>query len=233
MRLCLAALLLIAGCDRVFRLDYIETPDGDGARVVPVFVQSAAAGNTALGSSMEKVFATPLSERSLVVAFVSWTGANNVTRVTAGGVVLQRLGSDIRQSGLAQAMYYGENMSAGAEQVVATWDLDAPNRDLRILEYASVAIVDSVDAQATATGNSALATATVTTVNADDVLVCGVAFGTWAAGPGLELSERNITPSTGSISQDRVVTQAGMYEVTAPQTAADNWVLQVAAFKGG
>jgi len=237
MRLGMASLVLLCGCDAVFRIDPLDPPTtddggGDAGNLIPMFVQSAAIDNLALGRNMTKAFASPLGGRSLVVAFVSWTGTTNVLGVVAGTVMLQKLGTDVRQNGLAQVMYYAENVPTGNEQVFVTWDADSANRDLRILEYSGVATTASLDRQANATGSSMFASATVTTTHDHDVLVCGVAFGTRASGPGNGFNERNITTNTGSITEDRIVDTAGTYDATAPQLSADAWVLQVGAFKG-
>jgi len=87
--------------------------------------------------------------------------------------------------------------------------------DVRVAEYGGISATTPVDAAAGASGTGTTSSVTLTTTNANDLLVAGnyVQTSTTAAGAGY--TNRVITAPDGNILEDRTVTVAGAYSATA------------------
>ena len=83
-----------------------------------------------------------------------------------------------------------------------------------------------------AASNTTSNSGSVTTTNANDLLVAGnyVLGVTTSAGTGF--TSRVITSPDGDILMDRIVTTTGSYSATAPETSG-SWVMQMVALRAG
>ncbi len=140
------------------------------------------------------------------------------------------------QTGLAtQTIYYAKNILSAAPNanvVTVTFTTAAISPDIRIAEYDGLDTVNPLDVVAAAQGNSALSSSgTVTTTNANDLLVGANLVQTVTTGPGTGFTNRVITSPDGDILEDRAVTTTGSYSATAPDSPAGGWIMQMVAFR--
>jgi hypothetical protein len=133
------------------------------------------------------------------------------------------------------AIFYAENVAAGANTVTVSDSLQATLR-VAIFEYSGLATANSLDVSAGAQGTgTALNTGSVTsTVNGDLVLSALMTADprTFTAGAGFA-SQAFVPaePNTKLIAEDRVQTSAGALSATASINSADPWGAVVATFK--
>jgi YVTN family beta-propeller protein len=133
-----------------------------------------------------------------------------------------------------QAIYYAANIvaaPAGGNSVTVTFDATVPYPDLRIAEYTGISPVNVLDVSVSATGSGTTSNSgSVTTTNANDLLVGASYVTTGSTGAGSGYTARVITSENGSLLEDRVVTSTGSYSATAPMSSG-TWIMQMAAFK--
>ena len=211
------------------------------------FGQTRAAG-IALVQHTGKDAATTTST---TLAFPSSNAAGNfIAVVIRGGLsktqvftVTDSLGNTYKQAGqigsngsaVTSAIYYAENIKAGANTVTVSMTVAGPVR-LAILEYSGVAASGSLDATAVNTTTStAPGSGTLTTSANGDLLLAVVATAdsdTFAAGTGYTARDFvPAEPNTKLISEDQVQTAAGPASATATLTVSSNWGVVLAAFK--
>jgi hypothetical protein len=139
-------------------------------------------------------------------------------------------------NGETLAIYYAENIAAGANTVTVSESITNNTLRFAILEYSGVATANSLDVTAAAQGsgttlNSGTAT---TTVNGDLILgeVATSSGQTSTAGTGYTIEERvPAAPNTKLIAEDAVQATAGPVSVSATLSASDNGGALLAAFK--
>lgn len=136
---------------------------------------------------------------------------------------------------VTMAIYYAENVGAGANTVEVSDTVNGPLR-FAIFEYSGVATSNSLDVTTTEQGTSASPhSETFTTTASGDLLL--VAVGTvdaesFSAGSGYAGEEFvPAEPNTKLIAQDQIQSTAGNTSATASLGASDPWGLVVAAFK--
>jgi len=140
------------------------------------------------------------------------------------------------QSGVAtQAIYYATNIAAApanGNSVTVTFTVPANSVDIRIAEYSGLDAANPLDMSVAAQGNGATSdSGSVTTTNANDLLVGAnqVQTGTSGAGPGY--TTLVITSPDADILEDQVVTATGSYSATAPVSSSGQWIMQMVAFR--
>ena len=134
-----------------------------------------------------------------------------------------------RGSGLSQAIYYARNINAsGANTVTVTFSGPVPFADVRILEYSGLDKANPLDATASASGSSGMASSgNATTAAATGLLVgAGMTLGGFVGDS--QFVSRVITSPDADIVEDRMVSAAGSYAATAP--VSGTWLMQLAAF---
>jgi len=135
--------------------------------------------------------------------------------------------------GTSVAIYYAENIAAGANAVSVANSVSGTLR-LAILEYSGIAVVNSADGFSSAQGTSAApSTAPFATARNGDLLLAAMSTANpaiFTAGTGFTIRDR--VPASGSklTSEDQVQTTAGTASANASLGAADNWGAVVAAF---
>jgi len=174
----------------------------------------------------------------LNVVVVGW---NDITAVvssvvdTKGNTYALAVGpTRFTPSTLSQSIYYAKNIAsagAAANTVTVTFNVAAAFVDLRVAEYSGMDTSAPLDVVKAASGSSATSdTGTVTTTNANDLLVGANIVNHVTTNPATGYTKRIIT-SDGDILEDRVVSSVGAYGATAALNTTNNWVMQLAAFK--
>ncbi len=126
------------------------------------------------------------------------------------------------------AIFYAENIAAGANTVTVAVSTGPASIRLAILEYAGIAQANALDGTATAAGSSTAPTSgSATTTTAGD-LVLGVfstqSGRTFTAGSGSTIREAvSAAPSTNLMVQDRIQATAGAITATATLNTLDVW----------
>ena len=138
-------------------------------------------------------------------------------------------------SQVTSAIYYAENIKAGANTITVSMTVSGPLR-FDVLEYSGVATANSLDATAVATGSSATPNSgNLTTTVAGDLLLATVGTtnpATFTAGTAYTIRDFvPAEPSTKHIGEDRIQSAAGIASAGASLTASDSWGAVLAAFK--
>jgi chitodextrinase len=187
-------------------------------------------------STIQATYANPQLAGDLNVVVVAWSDDTvHLTSISdsRGNTYTLAVGPTASQ-GSTQSVYYAKNIAAapaGANTVTVSFTGPAPSLDVRIAEYSGVDTVSPLDKTSASFGTSALAsTGPVTTTAANEVLVAGVYTWTSVAGAGTGFTQRIFTPWNDSL-EDRIVTTAGSYSATAPQSSSNLWFISLATFK--
>ncbi len=182
-------------------------------------------------------FAGSQAAGSLNVVAVGWNdSSSHVSSVTdtQGNAYVRAVGPTVVPGTATHSIYYAANIvSAAAGNVVTvTFTSPAARPDIRIAEYRGIDPVHPIDVTVEATGSSSFSdSGSVTTMNANDLLVGAniVQTGTTDAGSGY--TARSITYPNGDILEEQVVTTTGLYGATAPLSPPSAWIMQMVAFR--
>src|SRR6266404_1565152 len=202
-----------------FKQRNFATPQTPQATVTVTFTSAQTLGNL-------NVVVVGWNDSTATVSSVTDTKGNNY--VLAVGPIVQ--------TGVAtQAIYYAKNIAAAtvsANAVTVAFSAAAVYPHIRIAEYSGLDTVNPLDVSVGAQGNSATSNSgTVTTTNANDLLVGANLVQTLTTGPGSGYTNRVITTPDGDILEDRVVTTIGSYTATAPVSPSGQWIMQMVAFR--
>ena len=133
-----------------------------------------------------------------------------------------------------QSIYYAPNIApaaANVNTVTVIFNTEVCYPDVRIAEYSGIAPGNPVDVAAGTTADSAVMTSgSVTTTNANDLLVGANYVGGVTVGPGPAYAPRIYTDFL-DILEDQIVSATGSYAATAPQADTDWWIMQLVAFR--
>jgi RHS repeat-associated protein len=174
----------------------------------------------------------------LNVVVVGWNDSTTTVSSVAdskGNAYSLAVGPTVQTNSGTQAIYYAKNIASAAansNNVTVTFSTAANYPDIRIVEYSGVDTVNPLDVTAAAQGMSATSdSGTVTTTNANDLLVGANLVQGYTTSPGVGYTSRLKTDPDGDILEDRVVTTAGTYSATAPVAGSNAWIMQMVAFK--
>jgi hypothetical protein len=138
--------------------------------------------------------------------------------------------------GTTLAIFYAENIAGGATTVSIADTIAGGTLRFAILEYAGIALSNSLDGAASAQGTSAnvVSSAAITTVAGD--LAIGVLSTanpqTLTTGSGWAIEERvPSAPNTKLAVEDQTQAAAGPLSVNGTLSSADSWGAAVAAFR--
>jgi hypothetical protein len=229
------ALAVLAACKGFFdpRPPDGPAPPPDSSLATIEFVQA----NTVYGSGqtyVELAFPTAQRQGDLAIAVIEWSPGPAITTVSDhAGNNWKTLFAPYGPSSFEQAMFYAENIAAqSAGQNVLTVSFSGTvSAELRLVEYAGIAMAGSLDAtQANTAAGMTADSGALTTTHAHDLLVASdtTDTSTMAAGPGY--TSRLLT-SLGNIIEDREVTDVASYNAAAPLNGTGYWVMELAAFK--
>jgi hypothetical protein len=173
----------------------------------------------------------------LNVVVVGWNDSTaqiaNPPTDTKGNVYALAVGPTVQSGTATQAIYYAKNIpgaAANGNTVTVTFNKSANYPDIRIAEYSGVDPTTPLDVVAAAQGSGASSNSgSVTTENANDLLVGANLVGDVTTGPGSGYTNRVITPY-GDILEDSIVTATGSHGATAALTGGP-WIMQMVAFR--
>ena len=138
-------------------------------------------------------------------------------------------------SSVTSAIYYAENIKAGANTITVTMSVSGPLR-FAILEYSGVATSNSLDATATGT-NTSTAPSTgnlTTTANGDLLLATVAAADSVTFTGGTSYTVRDVVPAPPNakmITEDQIQAAAGTTSASATLSASSAWGAVLASFK--
>ena len=138
-------------------------------------------------------------------------------------------------SAATMAIYYAENIKAGANTITVSDTVSGPLR-FAILEYSGIATSNSLDVTAMMQGNSASPNSgnLTTTANSDLLLsiIATTNTATFTVGSGYTIEEFvPAEPNTKLIVEDQLQRTAGSASASASLAASDNWGAVLAAFR--
>jgi hypothetical protein len=201
------------------------------------FVQVNSATPQSPQTSVTVTYTKAQTAGNLNVVVVGWndsTAQVNTVTDSKGNVYALAVGPTVQAGTASQSIYYAKNIVAAAANgntVTVTFKTAAAYPDIRIAEYSGVDPNNPVDVVAAAQGTGSPSNSgSVTTGNANDLLVGAnlVQQVTTAAGTGY--TSRVITPQDQDILEDRIVTATGSYSATAT-ISGGAWIMQMVAFR--
>ena len=202
------------------------------------FVQQNYAVPQSPQAAVEVTFPNAQAAGNLNIVVVGWndtTASVSSVTDTNGNMYTLAVGPTTVAGQLSQSIYYAQNIASAAANsntITVQFTAQANYADIRVLEYSGLDEVSPVDVTKAATGtNSTSSSGAVTTTNANDLIFGANTVTTSTSGPGTGFTSRVITSLDGDIAEDRVVSSAGSYTVSAPLSNAGAWVMQMVAFK--
>jgi uncharacterized repeat protein (TIGR01451 family) len=134
------------------------------------------------------------------------------------------------------AIFYAENIQAGANTITVSHSLTNATLRFAILEYSGIALAGSMDGAAAAQGTNAAPSSGSTTPTASGDLLLGAIMTadarTFTGGGGFVIGDRvPVAPGTKLIVEDRIQPAAGSASAGATLNAGNPWGAVVAAFR--
>ncbi|MGC2462498.1 MAG: fibronectin type III domain-containing protein [Steroidobacteraceae bacterium] len=200
--------------------------------------QNYATPHTA-STSVAVVYSSAQNAGDLNIVVVGWyPGAGvSISSVTdsKGNSYSLAVGPTVSSGNATQSIYYAKNIAAaaaGANTATVNFSGSVPEADIRILEYSGLNTTSPLDVAVGASGTgTALSSGSVTTSNANDLLVgADMVLNSFAA-VGTGYTARIITSPNSDLVEDQAVAATGSYSATSTQTASGWWVMQLAAFR--
>ena len=187
------------------------------------FVQGNSADPQGQNTQVAVTYAAAQAAGDLNVVVVGWhDSAAQVSSVTdsMGNSYALAVGPTVQSGTATQAIHYAKNIvgaAAGGNRVTVVFNVGANSPDIRIAEYAGVDPNNPVDVVAAAQGTGTLSSSgSVTTTNANDLLVGANLVQQGTTGPGAGYTSRVITHPGSDILDDEIVSTTGSYSATAP-----------------
>ena len=202
---------------------YIQSASQDPVSATSVTVNYAAAQNAG----------------DLNVVVIGW--ANSTAQVNSvtdskGNNYLVAVGPTTLAHVATQVIYYAPNIAAaaaGTNTVTVTFNSAVPYPDVRVVEYSGISTSNPFDVGVGASSITGTSTnsGSVTTGNANDLLVGANSIGDVFAAAGSGYTVRVVTNPDSDLVEDQTVTATGSYSATATQVNSSWWVMQLAAFR--
>lgn len=203
------------------------------------FVQGAYSVPQSSVGSVSASFTAGQTAGNLNVVLIGWNDTvATISSVTDAAGNTYHLASGPTQvaTNATQALYYAANVIAnagGTNAVTVTFNVGAAYPDLRILEYAGASQSNPLDVVGGASATSSTASVSLTTTNADDLIVAGDYIQTVTPSAGSGFTARIVTQPDSDIAEDESVTATGTYAASSPLGTAGWWVMNAAAFRVG
>ena len=200
------------------------------------FVQGTNSTPQGNAASAAATFASAQTAGDLNVVVIGWNDTTATVKTVTdskGNVYTLAVGPTQITGTATQSIYYAANIAAAAAKanaVTVTFNGSASYPDLRIMEYSGAPTASPIDAAAGATGTGTAMTASVTTGNANDLILGSNYVEHSTTGPGSGFTSRMIT-ADADIVEDKNVTATGNYAATAPMSPSGWWLMQVVAIK--
>ena len=195
--------------------------------------------NTMSASSASVKFNSAQTAGNLNVVAVGW-GSNTSGLVssvtdTKGNTYMLAVGPITAAVAGSGSIYYAKNIvaaAAGTNTITVAFSPAVGVPDVRIAEYSGLSTTSPVDVVAASSGTGTLSSSgSVTTTNANDLLLGSNNTTTGSSGPGTGFTQRIITGFNGNILEDEIVSTTGSYAATAPLSPSGSWIMQLVAFK--
>ena len=200
------------------------------------YVQGNSRNDGVSLQTISRPFTAAQTAGDLIVVAVGWGSTwltvNSISDSKGNTYVLAVGPTTVGTAG-SQSIYYAKNIAAAAANtntvsVTFSATVDWPN--LRIMEYSGLDTVNPLDVAAGNTGNSGTSSVSVTTTNANDLLVATNYVGSVTLSADPAYTQRMITDG-GEIVEDKIVSASGSYTATASLDGTTTWLMQMAAFK--
>ena len=208
---------------------------GQSAPIALVQHTSRDAGTT---SSSSLAFGSNNTAGNWIAVVIRAGRVSQVITVTdtRGNIYRKALQFNETGDGTTLAIFYAENVVAGANTVTVADTLSGGTLRFAILEYAGVASANSLDMTATAQGTSAApGTGTVTTTANGDLVLGFLSTAnprTVVAGSGYAIQESvPASPNAKLVVEDRVLSAAGAVTANGTLNGSDFWGAGLAAFR--
>ncbi len=211
--------------------------------LVPLAAEASIAyvqGNSNNPSSGNPVSVTYTSAQvagDLNVVVVGWNDSTSTVTSIAdsiGNTYVAAVGPTASSGNATQRIYYAKNItsaSAGGNTVTVTFNTTVAYPDVRILEYSGLDTSNPFDVGIGTSGTGITQNGgSVTTTNANDLLVASNYVDDYSASAGSGYTERFITAG-GELVEDETVTSTGSYSATSTQGSSGWWIMQMAAFR--
>ncbi len=201
------------------------------------FVQGAYNDPQASLASMTGTYPALQTNGDLNVVAIAWndtTAQISSVTDTAGNTYTLAAGPTKFTGNVTEAIYFAKNITAQVENtntVTVAFNVAASYPDIRIVEYAGADAANPLDVGGGSTGTSPNSTTSLTTTNANDIIVSAnyIEHSTSGSGPGF--TTRMITQPNADILEDELLTSTGTYSASAPLSQSGWWVMDAAAFR--
>jgi hypothetical protein len=210
------------------------TDDAAGG-VTPIGFVQVASSDKNLASTVSATYSSPQRAGDFNVVVVGWSsGTRQIASIRDSAGNSYALGAGISETGIAMTVYFAKAI-AGSTSNTVTVDLTGDDYlSLEILEYSGLSLVD-VSAPGGGTGVMASTKATAIT-SASRELVFGAGepdqtASSHFASSGSGFTQRVITPVSGILAEDMVVSQVGSYAASGTLDSPSKWAMLVVTFK--
>jgi hypothetical protein len=215
---------------------FIGTGSNLFADAPPSFVQVGVAIQQPAVTTITAPYPAPQAAGNFNIVVVGWRGMGALVQSvtdSAGNIYNLAVGPTTGNT-LRQYIYFAANIKGGANTVKVTWNQGANTPDVRILEYAGVLAENSLDVTAEAFDATTMSQCgPVTTTSANELIfAANTTSGAAGVAAGSGYTSRIIT-ANNDIAEDQVASSIGSFNATAPLTASENWVMQMATFRVG
>jgi hypothetical protein len=244
----LIGLLLIAGCDVVWRVDHLGTPaipadgrgtDGPGtdASMSPIHLRQSTWNDGLMNdTSISQLWQAAVLPGDLLVVFVAWNNQNFAVDSISFGTnafVLLDAQCETMTAVICEAAYYVENAQPSPTPVFVQYSGGVGARDIRMLDYSGIKTAGALDQHRVdhSTGMN-FASGPVSTTQPNELLVAGMTVGDRIQTGDPDFMLHEITTQTASSSEDRIVQTTGSYTASASQANTNSYVIELAAFEG-
>lgn len=205
------------------------TPLAWKANAAPGLVQAKYGSGT--GTTSNAVLSSPTTTGDLVVVYVVWSNAGDVSLTDDQGNTYEKVqaANTVWANNYSSQVFYAKNVKGGATTITATFAEPVFFGVLYSHEYSGMDKVNPLDTATAASGLGVdLDSGVVTTTQADDLI-----FGAGASEGAVEAGGEGFTVRStdeGNLTEDKTVTGAGSYSATATH-GGGKWVMHAAAFK--
>ncbi|MGH8231203.1 MAG: fibronectin type III domain-containing protein, partial [Steroidobacteraceae bacterium] len=208
------------------------------AAAAVAYVQGAAQDPTA-ATSLSVTYTAAQTAGDLNVVAVGWSDAtsriNSITD-SKGNNYQIAVGPTTSPGNATQVLYYAQSIAAaaaGTNTVTITFNTSVAYPDVRVVEYSGIATSGALDVAvgASAGTGTALSSGSITTTNANDLLVGADDIGAGFNAVGSGYTKRLLTVPDANLVEDRVVSATGSYSASSTQAPSSWWVMQLAAFR--
>ena len=197
------------------------------------YLQGTSATPQTPQSSVAVSYPAAQQAGTLNVVAIAWSDTTStITSVTDshGNAYVLAIGPTTRPAAGSQSIYYATNALPGSNQLTVTFNAAVAYPDVRIVEYSGIDALNPLDVAVGAAGQGTSSNSgTISTLNANDLLIGANYVNSNSTGPGSGFTQRMLTYN-GSIFEDRTVTAVGSYSAAAAMQSGD-WVMQMVAFR--